>query len=158
MKMTSRMEALESWAAGFLGQLQPGSRNKLAREIGLVLRRSQQQRITAQRNPDASKYVPRKPRHLRGKRGRIKRSAKMFQKLKMVKYLKMLNGNDSISIGFTERIARIAKVHQYGLNDHRHQHERRAILGFSDSDLHLIRTELFKHFISYNLYPPDKPR
>lgn len=82
----------------------------------------------------------------------------MFQKLKMVKYLKMLNDNDSISIGFTERIARIAKVHQYGLNERRYQYERRTILGLSDSDLYLIRTELLKRLTSrYNSYPSDAP-
>ncbi len=67
-KVTNRLETLEDWAAGLLGQLEPASRNKLARSIGQALRRSQQQRIIAQRNPGGSKYAPRKQRNLRGKK------------------------------------------------------------------------------------------
>ncbi len=59
-EMTNKLEALEDWAAVLLGQLEPASRNKLARSVGQALRRSQQQRIIAQQNPDGSKYAPRK--------------------------------------------------------------------------------------------------
>ncbi|WP_434631259.1 phage virion morphogenesis protein [Pseudomonas sp. Z1-29] len=149
--MTNRLETLEDWAAGLLGQLAPASRNKLARSIGQALRRSQQQRIIAQRNPDGSKYVPRKQRNLRGKQGRVKRKVQMFQKLRTTSFLKVHSDGDAIRVGFTGRIARIARVHQYGLKDRAERgapdvrYEQREVLGFTEADLDLIRDGLIAH-------------
>ncbi|SFN51486.1 phage virion morphogenesis (putative tail completion) protein [Pseudomonas sp. NFACC24-1] len=149
--MTNRLETLEDWAAGLLGQLEPASRNKLARSIGQILRRSQQQRIIAQRNPDGSKYVPRKQRNLRGKQGRVKRKVQMFQKLRTASFLKIQGDGNAISVGFTGRIARIARVHQYGLKDRPEQgaldvrYDKRELLGFTEADIDLIRDELLNH-------------
>lgn len=150
-EMTNRLETMEDWAAGLLGQLEPASRNKLARSIGQALRRRQQQRIIAQRNPDGSKYVPRKQRNLRGKQGRVKRKVQMFQKLRTAGFLKVQGDGNAISVGFTGRIARIARVHQYGLKDRAERgapdvkYERREVLGFTESDLELIRDSLLAH-------------
>jgi phage virion morphogenesis protein len=149
--MTDRLETLEDWAAGLLGRLEPASRNKLARSIGQELRRSQQQRIIAQQNPDGSKYTPRKQRNLRGKQGRVKRKVKMFQKLRTASFLKVQGDGNAISVGFTGRIARIAKVHQFGLKDRAKQsapdvkYAQREMLGFTASDLELIRNSLLIH-------------
>ncbi|WP_395602849.1 phage virion morphogenesis protein [Pseudomonas sp. A1230] len=146
--MTNRLEALEDWAAGLLGQLEPASRNRLARSVGQALRRSQQQRIIAQQNPDGSKYAPRKQRNLRGKQGRVKRKVKMFQKLRMVSFLKVQGDGNAISVGFTGRIARIARVHQFGLKDRPARgapdvnYDRRELLGFTEADIDLIRDRL----------------
>ncbi|WP_285354640.1 phage virion morphogenesis protein [Pseudomonas sp. lyk4-R2A-10] len=154
--MTNRLEALEDWAAGLLGQLEPASRNKLARSIGQELRRSQQQRIIAQQNPDGSKYAPRKQRNLRGKQGRVKRKLKMFQKLRTASFLKVQGDGNAIRVGFTGRVARIARVHQYGLQDRPERgapnvsYDRREILGFTESDFDLIRDLLLKHLTSSN--------
>lgn len=151
-EMTNRLETLEDWAAGLLGQLEPASRNKLARSIGQALRRSQQQRIIAQRNPDGSKYAPRKQRNLRGKQGRVKRKVQMFQKLRTARFLKVKGDGNNISVGFTGRIARIARVHQCGLKDRAERgapdvrYEKREILGFIDADIDLIRDGLLAHF------------
>ncbi|MFK3642364.1 phage virion morphogenesis protein [Pseudomonas protegens] len=145
------LEALEDWAAGLLGQLQPAARNQLARSIGQALRRSQQQRIIAQRNPDGSKYAPRKQRNLRGKQGRIKRQVQMFKKLRTASFLKVQGDGNAISVGFTGRVARIARVHQYGLKDRAERgatevrYEQREVLGFTDADLDLVRDELLFH-------------
>ena len=144
----ANLEALEDWAAGLLGQLQPTARNQLARSIGQALRRSQQQRIIAQRNPDGSKYAPRKHRDLRGKQGRVKRKLAMFKKLRKVTYMKAKGDGTAISVGFTGRVARIARVHQYGLKDRAERgapdvrYEQREILGFRALDLDLIRDRL----------------
>lgn len=149
--MTNRLEALEDWAAGLLGQLEPASRNRLARSLGQTLRRSQQQRVIAQRNPDGSKYAPRKQRNLRVKQGRIKRKVQMFQKLRTARFLKVQGDGNAISVGFTGRIARIARVHQYGLKDRAERgapemiYERRELLGLLDADLDLIRDGILKH-------------
>lgn len=149
--MTNRLEALEDWAAGLLGQLQPAARNRLARTLGQALRRSQQQRVIAQRNPDGSKYAPRKQRNLRGKQGRMKRKVQMFQKLRTASFMKAQGDGNAISVGFTGRIARIARVHQYGLKDRAERgapdvtYEQREVLGFTDSDSDLIRDGLLEH-------------
>lgn len=149
--MTNRLEALEDWAAGLLGQLEPASRNKLARSLGQALQRSQQQRVIAQRNPDGTKYAPRKQRNLRGKQGRVKRKIQMFQKLRTARFLKVQGDGNAISVGFTGRIAHIARVHQYGLKDRAERgapnvkYERRAVLGFTEADLDLIRDGLLVH-------------
>lgn len=152
--MTNRLEALEEWAAGLLGQLEPTSRNKLTHSIGQALRRSQQQRIIAQQNPDGSKYAPRKQRNLRGKLGRVKRKVKMFQRLRTASFLKVKADENAISVGFTGRIAKIARVHQFGLKDRAERgapdvtYEQREVLGFTDADIDLIRDGLLVHLAS----------
>lgn len=144
-KVTNRLETLEDWAAGLLGQLEPASRNKLARSIGQAVRRSQQQRIIAQRNPDGSKYAQRKQRNLRGKQGRVKRKMQMFQKLRTANHLKFQTASNTVKVGFDGRIARIARVHQLGLRDRAERtapaikYDKREILGLTEADLDLIR-------------------
>lgn len=149
--MSTKLETLEDWAAGLLGQLEPSARNQLARSLGQALRRSQQERVIAQQNPDGTKYAPRKQRKLRGKQGRVKRKVRMFQKLRTAKFMKVQGDGNAISIGFTGRIARIARVHQYGLKDRAApgapdvKYEQRELLGFTDADIDLIRDGLLAH-------------
>ena len=155
--MTSRLESLEDWAAGLLEQLEPASRNKFARSVGQALRRSQQQRIIAQENPDGSKYAPRKRCNLRGKQGRVKRKVKMFQKLRTASFLKVQGDGNAISVGFTGRIAMIARVHHYGLKDRAGRgapdvrYEQRQLLGFTEADLDLIRDGLLAHLTHHEI-------
>jgi len=147
----SDLQALEDWAGLLLHRIEPAARTSLARSIGQQLRRSQQQRVTAQRNPDGSQYVPRKQRDLRGKQGRIQRKLKMFRKLRTASYLKARGDSNLVSVGFTGRIARIARVHQYGLKDRAERgapnirYDQREILGFIEADLDLIRNSLLEH-------------
>ena len=142
------MEALETWAAPLLRKLEPAERGKLARSLAQQLRRNQRQRVKAQANPDGSKYIPRKKRDLRGKKGRIRRKLAMFQKLSKVAYLKAKGDGSAISIGFTGRVARIARVHQYGLRDRAERgaphvrYEYREVLGFTANDIELIRSTI----------------
>lgn len=149
--MANNLEALETWAAVLLDRLEPGERGKLARRIGQELRRSQQKRVMAQENPDGTKFVPRKQRNLRGKEGRVRRKLAMFKKLRTASYLKVRGDSNAITVGFTGRIARIARVHQYGLKDRAErgapevQYEKRETLGFTDADLDLIRDSLLSH-------------
>lgn len=154
--MANNLEALETWAAVLLERVEPGERSKLARSIGQELRRSQQKRVMAQENPDGSKFAPRKQRNLRGKQGRVKRKLAMFKKLRTVSYLKVRGDSNAVSVGFTGRIARIARVHQYGLKDRAERgapdvrYDEREILGFTESDLDLVRDELLKHLVASN--------
>lgn len=147
----SDLQALEDWAGVLLQRLEPPARAKLAKNIAHQLRRNQQQRVSAQRNSDGSQYAPRKARELRGKQGRVQRKSKMFRKLRTASYLKAKGDGNLISVGFTGRIARIARVHQYGLKDRAERgaqyvrYDQREVLGFTDADLQLIRDELLTH-------------
>ncbi|WP_017477253.1 phage virion morphogenesis protein [Pseudomonas sp. PAMC 26793] len=158
--MASNLEALETWAAVLLARLEPGERSKLARSIGQELRRSQQKRVMAQENPDGSKYSPRKHRDLRGKQGRVRRKLAMFQKLRNTKYLKARGDSNTVTVGFTGRVARIARVHQYGLKDRAERgapevrYAQRETLGFTEFDLDLIRDRLLGHLTTENPWQP----
>ncbi|NMY38153.1 MULTISPECIES: phage virion morphogenesis protein [unclassified Pseudomonas] len=149
--MVNDLDALEDWAGVLLNKLEPAARSKLARSLAQKLRRSQQQRVKQQRNPDGSAYAARKPRDLKGKKGRIKRQVKMFQKLPKASYLKAKGDGQTITVGFTGRVARIARVHQYGLKDRAEtdapevRYEQREVLGFTESDFEIIRNELLTH-------------
>ncbi len=151
--MANNLEALETWAAVLLDRLEPGERGKLARSIGQELRRSQQKRVVAQQNPDGTKFAPRKQRNLRGKQGRVRRKLAMFKKLRTASYMKVRGDSSAITLGFTGRIARIARVHQYGLKDRAERsapdvrYEKREVLGLTEADIDLIRDELLNHLI-----------
>lgn len=144
--MSDDLTALETWLNPLLAKLEPQERTKLAREAAREIRKNQTKRITAQKNPDGSAFEKRKPRDLRGKQGRIKK--KMFMKLKMARYLKAQGSEQAVTVGFTGRIARIARVHQYGLKDRAERgapevrYAKRELLGLMDEDLEVIRSLL----------------
>ncbi|MGS0943714.1 phage virion morphogenesis protein (plasmid) [Pseudomonas luteola] len=149
--MSDDLTVLETWLNPLLAKLEPQERTKLAREAAREIRKNQTKRITAQKNPDGSAYEKRKPRDLRGKQGRIKK--KMFQKLKMARYLKAQGSEQAVTVGFTGRVARIARVHQYGLKDRAGRgapevrYARRELLGLSEDDLEIIRGALLDHLV-----------
>ncbi len=143
------LSALEDWAGALLSRVAPAERRKLAQSIARDLRKSQQQRIAAQRNPDGSAYAPRKPRkNLRGKVGALRRG--MFMKLRQAKHLKLQASPDGLALAFLGRTARLARVHQYGLRDRAArgapdtQYDRRELLGLTDDDLEMIRDRLLE--------------
>ncbi len=133
---------------GLLTALGPAQRRQLAREIGTELRRRQQQRIAAQRNPDGSPYAPRKPR-LRAKGGRIRRT--LFSRLRTSRYLRVESSADGAFVTIAGRAARIARVHQYGLTDRVSpkgpsvRYPERRILGFSSTDEGAIADLIVDH-------------
>jgi phage virion morphogenesis protein len=143
---------LENWATSLLLKLAPASRRAIALAISRELRRSQQQRIAAQLDPDGAAYVPRKARkQLRSKKGRIKRDA-MFTKLRTAKYLKAKATADVASVEFTGRAGQIASVHQEGGEDRiaphgpRVRYPSRRLLGFTTTDRVMIRDVIIHHF------------
>jgi len=79
------LQALEDWAGALLNRIEPKARRQLSQSLARDLRRSQQQRIKAQMNPDGTAYAPRR-KQLRTKAGRI-RQRKMFAGLSKAKYL-----------------------------------------------------------------------
>lgn len=144
------LHELEEWAAGLLARLTPAAQRKAAGDIGRELRRSQKARITAQANPDGTPYVSRKPRNLRGRAGRIKRKA-MFAKLRTARFLKVQIDGEGVALGFSGRVARLARVHQDGEESEvaqggaRYQYPVRKLLGFTDAERDMIRDKLLAH-------------
>jgi len=148
--VAENLQVLEEWAGALLSKLEPKERRQLNLGIARKLRRNQQRRIAAQKNPEGTPYAPRKDRqHLRSKRGRVKQ--KMFTKLRQVRHLKQQSDANSIALAFLGRTARLARVHQYGLRDRPGpnapdvQYSARELLGFTNADLDMIRDDLLDH-------------
>jgi phage virion morphogenesis protein len=143
------LSAIEDWAGSLLAQLQPAERRTVATDIARELRRSQQDRIKDQRNPDGSAYEARKAK-LRSKAGRIKRRA-MFAKLRTARFLKVEANGDGLAVGFAGRIAALARVHQDGESAQvrpggpRYKYPVRQLLGFTAAERDMIRDKLLAH-------------
>jgi phage virion morphogenesis protein len=108
------LQRVDDWLAALLANLEPAARNRMMRQLAQELRRSQQQNIRLQRNPDGTAFEPRRVT-ARSKKGRIKHQ--MFAKLRTTKYLKTAATADSASVQFDGKVQRIARVHHYGLRD-----------------------------------------
>jgi phage virion morphogenesis protein len=113
--MTDSLNAVEDWAAHLLHRLTAPERRQMLRTLAQTLRRSQQQRLAAQRNPDGTPFAPRKARTLRARQGTIRQQGKMFQKIRLARHLKASVQGDGAALGYTGRVAKIARTHQYGL-------------------------------------------
>ncbi len=143
----SDLSALETWVEPLLGALSPAGRTRIAARVAADLRRSQVERIRANRNPDGSAYAPRLSQ-ARRRSGAIKRGA-MFRKL--ATYLKSSANADSAAVTFSGRVGRIALVHQAGLTDQvrpdgpMHRYARRQLLGFGPADLTALRASILTH-------------
>jgi phage virion morphogenesis protein len=149
--MSEDLQQLEAWAAPLLQRLQPAERSRLARKVGMGLRRAQQKRIAAQQNPDGSPYAPRRtPTPRRAKAGRIKRGA-MFAKIRQARHLRVRTSPQEVTVGFTGRVSRIARIHQEGRSDTvgsnglRVTYQRRLLLGFTRADEQLVRDLIVDH-------------
>lgn len=139
--MADRLSRVEEWASALLGQLTSAQRARLAKELAAELRRRQSRRIAEARNPDGSRYAPRKPQ-ARRKKGRIRRA--MFAKLRTARFLKTTSSADASVLHFTRDVERIARVHQEGLRDRVQrdgpivQYPVRELLGLADVDVDRI--------------------
>jgi phage virion morphogenesis protein len=139
--MADRLSRVEEWASGLLGQLTSAQRARLAKELAAELRRRQSRRIAEARNPDGSRYAPRKPQ-ARRKKGSIRRA--MFAKLRTSRFLKTTSSADASVLHFTRDVERIARVHQDGLRDRVQrdgpivQYPARELLGLADVDVDRI--------------------
>lgn len=144
------LDALEDWAGALLARLQPTARRQLLTRLARDLRRSQQQRIRQQLNPDGGRYERRKPKlRLRARHGRIKRQ--MFTKLRLAKHLKLTTTDMALNVGFGGRASRIARVHQLGANDQPApgqaavRYPARELLGLTEAELERMREMLLAH-------------
>lgn len=150
----NELSAIDQWAGALLARLSPAGRRAAIREIARELRRCQQTRIKAQKNPDGRAFEPRKmkvgDKNLRDKPGRVKRTA-MFVKLRTTRHLRADVDAQALAIGFANRAARIARVHQFGQSERisavgpEYRYPVRTLLGFTENDQDLIRDLLLKH-------------
>ena len=158
--MSDDLRTLETWAGALLAKLQPAQRRVINHQVAIDLRRSQAQRIKAQQGPDGTAYPPRKRRkELKGKKGRIKRQkAAMFVKIRTTRFLKVKATGDQIEVGFVGRVARIARVHQFGEEERlskggaAYKYSERPLLGLSERDNVIIRDSFLHHMQKDN--PP----
>ena len=145
----AELQALNDYLAPLLTKLSDAERRKLEMSIARKVRASQKTRIPRQQNPDGSAFVPRKKR-LRDKKNKIKN--KMFNLIKTSKYMKIERTSEGVAIGFMNRVANIARVHQYGLRDRVEKggptvkYDSRELLGFTPAELEMIESEVLDHF------------
>jgi phage virion morphogenesis protein len=141
------LQKVDAWLSALLANLEPAARKRMMRELAQQLRRTQQNNIRLQRNPDGTGYEPRRVT-ARTKKGRIKRQ--MFAKLRTAKYLKTAASADSASVEFAGQVQRIARVHHYGLRDRvsrrgpEVRYAERQLLGFSKSTESMIIITLLR--------------
>nr|WP_153677151.1 phage virion morphogenesis protein [Enterobacter hormaechei] len=141
------MQRVDDWLAALLANLEPAARNRMMRQLAQELRRSQQQNIRLQRNPDGTNFEPRRVT-ARSKKGRIKRQ--MFAKLRTTKYLKTAANADYASVQFDGKVQRIARVHHYGLRDRvrrngpEARYPARRLLGVNDEVETITRDTLLR--------------
>ncbi|HBM1783142.1 phage tail protein [Acinetobacter pittii] len=148
----AELEFLSEHLNALLTTLSDAERRKFAMIIARKVRASQSQRITRQQNPDGSSYIPRK--NLRNKKGQIKK--KMFMKLKTAKFMKIEKIPDGVTIGFDQRVSRLARIHQDGLVDNlkyngrtfKVRYAQRILLGFTDAEVEIIENDVLKLFDS----------
>jgi len=141
------LQRVDDWLAALLAVLEPAARNRMMRQLAQELRRSQQQNIRLQRNPDGTAFEARRVT-ARSKKGRIKRQ--MFAKLRTTKYLKTAATADSVSVQFDGKVQRIARVHHYGLRDRvrrngpEARYPARRLLGVNDEVETITRDTLLR--------------
>ena len=141
------LQRVDDWLTALLANLEPAARSRMMRQLAQELRRSQQQNIRLQRNPDGTAFEARRVT-ARSKKGRIKRQ--MFAKLRTTKYLKTAATADSASVQFDGKVQRIARVHHYGLRDRvrrngpEARYPARRLLGVNDEVETITRDTLMR--------------
>lgn len=147
----SELQKVDDWLAALLANLELPARKRMMRDLAQQLRRTQQNNIRLQRNPDGTAYEARKVT-ARSKKGRIKRQ--MFSKLRTAKYLKTAASADSASVQFAGQVQRIARVHHYGLRDRvsrrgaEVRYAERRLLGVNKESNALTLDILYKYLLS----------
>ena len=149
MAERSGLEAIEPWIEGYLARLKPGERSKVARKIGIMLRRANSERILANVEPDGAAMEPRKDRKGR----RRARKGKMFRKTGKLRNMRVRPSPDGVEVDFVRLVAGTASVHHFGLidkvdgripNSIKVRYPTRRLLGFSKADREAIMDEVIK--------------
>lgn len=146
------------------GRLEPGARKKLGRAIATDVRGANAKRIQANVTPEGDAMVPRKakpsgklrPRRLRDQITRLKRSVrteKMFQRATASNYLRKQSSEGEAQVGFVGAMARIMRVHHYGLRDTvtrdpaspETTYPARAVIGLTPADRLRVLEKVTEH-------------
>lgn len=146
--------AFERWAGEVLGRIGPAGQAQLKRDLAAAIRLDQIERIKGQLNPDGTPYEPRKARkpvgRIRSRKGKIKQGI-MFKKLAASRFMKYQNTPEGLAVGFFGRVARLARIHQEGLQDEvtpggpSHRYAQRVLLGLTPSTRKVITSVLLNH-------------
>jgi len=145
---------MEALAGALLRRVDAGERGKILRVMARTLRSSQSARIARQQDPDGQPFAARKaqpPGRLR-RGGTIKRKA-MFRKLRNTSNLKAGSTDTEAWVGFSGRAARIARVHQEGLEDAPAKgakpvrYARRVLLGDTEAERQALLDILFAQLV-----------
>jgi len=142
-------EPIEQLCRDLLLRTAAPERARLMRSIGREIRKSQSNRIAAQRDPEGAAFAPRRPKPDRGRKKGKLRQQKMFRKLRMAKSLKAGGNGNEIWVGFGGRASQIASIHQAGLSDApapgqpKVRYARRVLLGLTETERQRMLDQIF---------------
>lgn len=149
--MAGDLHELDEWLNALLSRASPAQVRVINRRVAYELRRSQAARIAAQRNPDGTAYVPRKParKNLRAKTGAIRRRG-MFARLRTLRFMKVAASAEEMAVGFRGRAGGIATTHQTG---DRHVGKfgrvivtpKRELLGLTSTEMEMLVDAYLRH-------------
>lgn len=120
--MADNFVALDRWMGSMIARLRTGQRLRMARRIGIALRRANAARITQNVTPEGEAMEPRKKRTAEQRRadarkGRVRRKGRMFPKIRLARKIRIKTSPDEVVLGFQPQAARTASVHHFGLRD-----------------------------------------
>lgn len=133
---------LNHWLDDLAAQLEPAQRRELMRRLAQGLRVRMRDRIWQQRDPDGSRFIPRK----RDQIGNIKRQGAMFKQL--VGRIKTDYSADHAAVGFGGRDGFIARIHQEGRTVRPYKtaqptrYPGRELAGFGQDDVKWIEQQI----------------
>lgn len=137
------LEFINDYIDGLIGKLKPDARRKLAQELARKFRKENQKRITRQVEPSGKRFAERKKKKIK---------KKMFLKLKTARFLKTQATPNSATVFLTDKVSKMARVHQYGLRGRilrtsakTTTYPKRELIGFSASDLQMIDHIMLEH-------------
>lgn len=142
MSMSADTRDLDALLKG----LTPGSRKKLAKQLGAVLRVDSAKSIRKNIDADGNKMTPRKRI---SKRKGSKRQGKMFKKLGKARALRLNANSNEVSIEFNAK--KIPKIHHFGLKQKVGKnafakYPERKLLGFNEKRMSLVKKRVLDHF------------
>lgn len=141
--MSDNFNQLASWVAAIAHRFGDGNMRKIARKIGLALRRTNAERISRNVEPDGSAMEPRKPRPLRDrKQDRIRKKGRMFPRIRLARNMVVDADADQVELTFSGKVAKTAEIHHFGLRDRvarfrgapQVRYPVRELLGFGSGD------------------------
>jgi phage virion morphogenesis protein len=135
------LAAVEQLANALQRSTAPPARRKILTAIARDIRRSQSDRIAAQKQPDGTAFAPRRARApTKRTKGKL-RQKRMFTKLRLAKHLRAATTADEATVGFSRPATRVARIHQLGLSDapapgmRKVRYARRVLLGLTPEEV-----------------------